>query len=130
MAAFPQRFTSATRDEQFRIIDLGILLLDLIKEQQPLPEGHSNEQDQKIMKLLEELGQEKESAIKQVTMAQKTLHQDEIFQLKIENARLTARQESYSFSGEEKDQKIVKLVEEQAQEKVQEQEVRRCDRAH
>ena len=101
MAAFPQRFTSATRDEQFRIIDLGILLLDLIKEQQPLPEGHGNEQDHKIAKLLEELGQEKESAIKQVTMAQKTLHQDEIFQLKIENARLTARQESYSFSGEE-----------------------------
>ena len=117
MAAFPQRFTSATRDEQFRIIDLGILLLDLIKEQQPLAEGHSNEQDQKIMKLLEELGQEKESAIKQVTMAQRALHQDEIFQLKIENARLTARQESYSFSGEEKDQKIVKLLEEQGQEK-------------
>jgi len=117
MAGFPQRFTSATHDEQFRIIDLGILLLDLIKEQQPSPEGHSNEQDQKIMKLLEELGQEKESAIKQTIMAQKTLHQDEIFQLKIENARLTARQESYSFSGEEKDQKIAKLLEEQGQEK-------------
>jgi len=100
MATFPQRFTSATRDEQFRIIDIGILLLDLIGEQQPLIENQGNEHDQKIMKLLEELGQEKESAIKQAIQAQKTLHQDEIFQLKIENARLQARQESYSFSAE------------------------------
>ena len=102
MASFPKRFTDATRDEQFRIIDLGILLLDLIGEQHN-PNGEKQqeqEQDQKLMKLLEELGQEKESAIKQATTALKVLHQDEVFQLKIENARLQARQESYSFSAE------------------------------
>ena len=102
MAAFPARFTSATRDEQFRIIDLGILLLDLITEQQPAPPSstESSEQDQKIMKLLEELGQEKEAAVKQATMAVKALAQDELYQLKIENARLQARQEMHSFSAE------------------------------
>ena len=100
MAAFPARFTSATRDEQFHIIDLGILLLDLITEQQPSPPTESSEQDQKLMKLLEELTQEKESAIKQATTAVKALAQEEIFQLKIENARLQARQEMHSFSAE------------------------------
>jgi len=102
MAAFPERFTSATRDEQFRIIDLGILLLDLVTEQQPAPPSstESSEQDQKIMKLLEELSQEKEAAVKQAITAVKALAQDELYQLKIENARLTARQEMHNFSSE------------------------------
>ena len=99
MAAFPKRFTDATRDEQFRIIDLGILLLDLIGEQQPNPNGEQ-EQDQKLVKLLEELSQEKEMAAKQAITAVKALAQDEVYQLKIENARLTARQEMQSFSSE------------------------------
>jgi len=99
MAAFPKRFTDATRDEQFRIIDLGILLLDLIGEQQPNPNGEQ-EQDQKLVKLLEELSQEKETAVKQAITAVKALAQDEVYQLKIENARLTARQEMQSFSSE------------------------------
>ena len=102
MASFPKRFTEATRDEQFRIIDLGILLLDLIGEQQN-PNGEKQqeqEQDQKLMKLLEELTQEKETAVKQAITAVKALAQDEVYQLKIENARLTARQEMQSFSAE------------------------------
>lgn len=102
MASFPKRFTEATRDEQFRIIDLGILLLDLIGEQQN-PNGEKQqeqEQDQKLMKLLEELTQEKETAVKQAIAAVKALAQDEVYQLKIENARLTARQEMQSFSAE------------------------------
>ena len=99
MAAFPKRFTDATRDEQFRIIDLGILLLDLIGEQQPNPNGEQ-EQDQKLVKLLEELSQEKETAVKQAQATIKALAQDEIYQLKIENARLHAKQEMHNFSSE------------------------------
>ena len=102
MASFPKRFTEATRDEQFRIIDLGILLLDLIGEQQNSngEKQQEQEQDQKLMKLLEELTQEKETAVKQAIAAVKALAQDEVYQLKIENARLTARQEMQSFSAE------------------------------
>ena len=102
MASFPKRFTEATRDEQFRIIDLGILLLDLIGEQQNSngEKQQEQEQDQKLMKLLEELTQEKETAVKQAIAAVKALAQDEVYQLKIVNARLTARQEMQSFSAE------------------------------
>jgi hypothetical protein len=50
MAAFPKRFTDATRDEQFRIIDLGILLLDLIGEQQPNPNGEQEQDQQEKVK--------------------------------------------------------------------------------
>jgi hypothetical protein len=117
MAAFPERFTSATRDEQFRIIDLGILLLDLITEQQPAPQNESSEQDQKIMKLLEELAEEKETAVKQATMAVKALAQDELYQLKIENARLQARQEMHSFSTE-----ALRLLQDEIQRKNQQLE--------
>jgi len=117
MAAFPERFTSATRDEQFRIIDLGILLLDLITEQQAAPQNESSDQDQKIMKLLEELAQEKETAVKQATMAVKALAQDELYQLKIENARLQARQEMHSFSAE-----ALRLLQDEIQRKNQQLE--------
>ena len=111
MAAFPKRFTDATRDEQFRIIDLGILLLDLIGEQQP---ADGQEQDQKLMKLLEELAQEKETAVKQAVTAVKALNQDEVYQLKIENARLQARQEMQSFT-----QETLRLLQDEIQRKNQ-----------